>query len=479
VSPPSETATSNLAEDTEATANGLVGEAPPSRAGPIEPREAAALPAPPDIPLAPLLQTLRFNQRQIQFVFRARRELGEVFRMRGVVPGGPVITSHPDHVRSLFTAKPEQAPSLTGESPLRPIVGPNSVLTAVGPRHMRQRKLLLPPFHGEAIEQYTQMIAGAAEREIDGWPVGCPIALAPRMQAITLDVIMAGIFGIEGRPQRGTPEHRLRQVTKRVVNASTLPLAQVSELINLNRTEPIGLMKVALDTLDRATYAVIERRRRAGDLEDRRDILSLLLQAKTEDGEEMSDKELRDELLTLVLAGHETTANSLAWTWERLVRTPAAHDALRETVRSGEGAEERIEATIVEGMRSRPVIPIIGRRVMVPWRLGEYAVEPETPVTMSILLVHHREDLYPQPFEFRPERWLGHKPGTYEWIPFGGGIRRCLGAALAMAEQRVVLEAMARRLDLEADDPEPERAVHRNVTMIPARGARVVVRSRA
>jgi cytochrome P450 len=460
-------------------AEGLLGAAPPSPAGPIEPAEAATLPEPPAIAQPRLLQTLRFNQRQIQFVFRARRELGEVFRMRGTVPGpGLVITSHPDHVRSLFTAKPEQAPSLTGESPLRPVVGPNSVLTAIGPRHMRQRKLLLPAFHGEAIEQYTQMIADAAEREIDSWPLGTPIALAPRMQAITLDVIMGGIFGVDGRPERGTPEHGLRQMTKRILAASTMPLAPLTELANLNRDEPVGPMKVGLGLLDRATYTVIAERRRAADLDERRDILSLLLQARTEEGEAMSDKELRDELLTLVLAGHETTANSLAWAWERLVRNPAAHDALRDAVRGESGAEEQIEATIVETMRSRPVIPIIGRRVTVPWRLGAFAVPAETPLTMSILLVHHREDLYPQPFEFRPERWLGRKPGTYEWIPFGGGIRRCLGAALAMAEQRVVLEAMARRLDLEAEDPAAEHAVHRNVTMIPARGARVVVRSR-
>jgi cytochrome P450 family 135 len=461
-------------------ADGLVGEAPPSPAGPLDTSEAHGLPEPPAIMQPRVLQTLRFNQRQIEFVFRARRELGETFRMHGTLPGpGPVITSHPDHVRSLFTAKPEQAPSLTGESPLRPVVGPNSVLTAIGPRHMRQRKLLLPPFHGEAIEQYTQLIADAAEREIDRWPVGRPFALAPHMQAITLDVIMAGIFGIEGKPERGTPEHWLRVATKRTVAASTWPLAQVSELINLNREEPVGLMRVGLELLDRPTYAVIEKRRRAEDLGERRDILSLLLQARTEEGEAMSDKELRDELLTLVLAGHETTANSLAWTWERLVRNPAAHEALLDAVRGEGDAEEQVEATIVEAMRSRPVIPIIGRRVKVPWRLGQYAVPPDTPVTMSILLVHHREDLYPEPFEFRPERWLdGRKPGTYEWIPFGGGIRRCLGAALAMAEQRVVLETMARRLDIEADDPAPEHAVHRNVTMIPARGARVVIRTR-
>jgi cytochrome P450 len=381
-------------------------------------------------------------------------------------------------VRSLFTAKPGLAPSLTGESPLRPIVGPNSVLTAVGPRHMRQRKLLLPSFHGEAIQRYMQMISDAADHEISSWPVGEPIALAPRMQAITLDVIMGGIFGIEGKPARNTIEGRLRTATRSLVQASTWPLAQVAELMNIGHDEPRGFTKIGMSVLDRATYAVIEDRRRAEDLDERQDILSMLLCARTEDGEALTDRELRDELLTLVLAGHETTANSLAWIWERLVRTPAAYDALRDAVRSDQNAAEMIEATIHEGMRSRPVIPMLGRRVTVPWRLGDYAVPADTPVAMSVLLVHHREDLYPQPFAFKPERWIGRKPGTYEWIPFGGGIRRCLGASLAMAEQRVVLEAMVRRLDLEADDPEPEHAVHRNVTMIPSRGARVVIRQR-
>ena len=451
-------------------------EAAPSPAGPISPEEAGTLPAPPSVPLARRAQVLRFNQRQIEFVFRARRTLGEVWSMRAYREDD-VVTSHPDHVRSLFTASSDDAPSLTGESPLRPIVGPNSVLTAVGPRHLRQRKLLLPPFHGEAIERYAQMISDAAEREIDSWPIGEPLALAPRMQAITLDVIMAGIFGIEGRPERGTPEHGLRTAVRTLVGLSTWKIAQLGELLNIASDEPVGPTKLALSVLDRPTYQVIAARRDAADLGERRDILSLLLQATTEDGETLTDRELRDELLTRVLAGHETTANSLAWAWERLVRFPDAHERLREAVRSGDGAGE-VERVIQEAMRSRPVIPMIGRRVMVPWRLGEYAVPADTPVLMSILLIHHREDIYPEPFAFRPERWENRKPGTYEWIPFGGGIRRCLGAALAMAEQRVVLETMARRLDLVADDPDPEHAVHRNVTMIPSRGARVVVRSR-
>jgi cytochrome P450 len=453
----------------------LVGAAPESPAGPVDAELAAALAVPPSIELPKVAQTLRFSMRQIEFVFRARRELGEVFRMRGVIPGGPVITSHPDHVKSLFMAKPEQAPSLTGESPLRPILGPNSVLTAVGPRHMRQRKLLLPPFHGEAIAQYVEMITAAAEREIDRWPVGETIELAPRMQAITLDVIMAGIFGIEGRPAKGTSEYALRREVRKAVAASTWPTSQLTELLHVGREEAMGPLKFGLAMLDRPVYAVIRERRAATDLEGRRDILSLLLQARTEDGEALTDKELRDELLTLVLAGHETTANSLGWCWERLVRNPEAHAALLDAVRGDEGAEERVEATIVETMRNRPVIPIIGRRVQVPWRLGDYGVEPGTAIAMSILLVHHREDVYPDPFAFRPERWLGRKPGTYDWIPFGGGIRRCLGAALAMAEMRVVLTTMARRLNLEPDRPEAERAMHRNVTMIPARGARVVI----
>jgi len=454
-----------------------VAEAVASASGPLSEEEAAGLPAPPVIQLPQPVQLLRFNQRQIEFVFGARRRLGDVFAMETPEPLPLVITSLPDDVRSLFTAKPEEAPSLAAESPLRPIVGPDSVLTSLGERHMRQRKLLLPPFHGEAIEHYTAAIAEAAEREIDSWPLGEPFALAPRMQAITLDVIMAGIFGIDGSPAPRSAEGRLRSTIKALVELSTKPIAQVAELMNVRREEPVGITRVGRALLDRRMDAVIMRRRRE-DLEERRDILSLLLQARGEEGEPLTDAEIRDELLTLVLAGHETTANSLAWAWERLVRTPDAHERLVAAVRSGDGAEEAVEAVITETMRSRPVVPIVGRRVKRPWRLGEYAVPADTPVLISILLLHHREDLYPEPYEFRPERWLDRKPGTYEWLPFGGGIRRCLGAALAMAEQRVVLETMARRLDLSAADPEPERALHRNVTMIPRHGARVVISDR-
>jgi cytochrome P450 len=470
-----------------ATPQSLIGTAPSSPAGPVEAAELAGLRMPPARRLPRLVHVVWFSQRQWNMVFSNRARFGDVWAARGYVRGRSAITCHPDHVRSLFTAPPEQVPTLAAESPLRPVMGAGSVLTSNGPRHMRQRKLLLPPFHGEAIAQYRRMIAEAAEREISRWPVGRPFALAPRMQAITLDVIMAGIFGIEGRPHPLTPEGRLRLAIRQMLRSSTLPGAKLAELMNLGHEEPFGLTRIGLLVPDRCIYTVIRKRREDPQLAERQDILSLIMRARTEDGDVLTDRELRDELMTLVLAGHETTANQLAWAWERLVRHPHAYDWLVETVRAdGEDAGVAVEAAITEAMRCRPVIPMTGRRVASAWRLGEYGVPAGTPVGISILLLHHREDLYPEPHAFRPERWIGsedgtatlRKPGTYEWVPFGGGTRRCLGAALAMAEQQVVLTAMTRGLDIEAADAAPERPRHRNVTMIPSRGGRVVVRVR-
>ena len=408
-------------------------------------------------------------------MFSARKRFGEVFGLYGYFHQRPeAVTCHPDHVRSLFTADPELAPSVVANSQLVPVVGRNSVLTAIGPRHMRQRKLLLPAFHGEAIARYREMITRAVDREIDTWPIGIPFALAPRMQAITLDVIMGGIFGIEGTPEKGTAEHRLRQGVSTVLQLSTAPGAKLGELANLNRDEPVGMQRVVLDWLDRRIYPVIEQRRGR----ERDDILSMLLQAETEDGERLTDKEVRDELLTLVLAGHETTANSLAWAFERLLRTPAAYDRLRDTVRSGEDADAYIDAVIYEAMRVRPVIPVVGRTVKVPWRLGDYTVPGDTQVLVSIALVHHREDLYPEPFAFRPERFVGVKPGTYTWIPFGGGIRRCLGASFALFEMKVVIPTILRRVELETAAPAPERIRRRAITFAPENDALVIVRGK-
>ena len=248
---------------------------------------------------------------------------------------------------------------------------------------MRQRKLLLPPFHGEAVQRYVQMISDVAEREIDGWPLPGPFALAPRMQAVTLEVIMSGVFGIEGRPlPRDDRATVSAETIRRLLRFSTTPLFQLIELQNASRTEATGILRQMLAIIDRQLFELIRERRAAQERDgDRTDILSLLLQARDENGEPLTDQELRDELLSLVLAGHETTANSLAWIFERLLRTPAR---LRPSARAGarrraDGAEAYVEATIHEGMRNRPVIPMIVRMVKRPWRFGEYVVPADTP----------------------------------------------------------------------------------------------------
>jgi cytochrome P450 len=433
---------------------------------------------PPRVKGPRIVQTLTFGARPMEFNMAPRRRFGsDVWQINILSRDEPfVVTCHPDHVQSLFKAKFQDAETLTSESPLRPILGPNSILTMIGERHMRERKLLLPPFHGEAVQRYVEQIVDIAEREIDSWPVGRPFALARRMQAVTLDVIMSGVFGVEGTAVPGTPEFQMRETFRKLLRMTTRPYWQLVDLQNLRRPEPRGPMRLALKPIDDQLYAAIRARRVAGGHDKKPDVLSLLLDTRDEDGQPLSDRHVRDELMSLVLAGHETTANSLAWTFERLVRSPAAYDRLREIVRSDdEAAGDYVEATVYEGMRVRPVIPIVVRKVKRPWQLGEYVVPAQTPVAMSINALHHREDVYPDPFAFRPERFVDSKPGTYTWIPFGGGVRRCLGAALAMAEQKVVLQAIARRTDLAAVSPKPERPIQRNVTMIPAKGGRVVV----
>src|SRR3984957_6256115 len=339
--------------------------APPSPAGPVAPDTAIS--RPPAMSLPSPVQTVMFGMAPMEFNLRAQRELGDVWEVNLPARAGPrVITSHPDHVKSLFTAKPEEAPTLTAETPLRPILGPNSVLILLGERHMRERKLLLPPFHGDAIARYIATISQVAEREIDRWQIDRPFALAPRMQAVTLDVIMGGLFGIEGTPARGTPEYRMRETFRRLLRISTNILWGLVELQNIGRQEARGVMKWVLAVADRQLYAAIRARREQGPAaaEGRTDVLSLLLNARVDDGRPLTDHEIRDEMMSLVLAGHETTANSLAWTFERLRAPPRPGAPPRGVVCARvAGAPEHIEATIHEGMRVRPVIPAIVRLI--------------------------------------------------------------------------------------------------------------------
>lgn len=442
----------------------------PSPAGPAD--EPGAPPA--LLGTGRLLQTLRFARDQGRMLFEGSRRHGDIFGVTTLLERRPMaITSHPDHVKSLFTAGPALAPSTAGQSQLRPIVG-ESVLTVTGEPHRRKRKLLMPPFHGKAIARYREQIQEATDREIDGWRAGSRIRLADSAQKVTLDVIMSGVFGIDYRS--GESEQLLRKRLRQLLGLSVSPIARVSELVSMRGSEPVGVQKWGLAHLDRAVMAVIAERRAAHVPGERHDILSLLLDARDDEGAALTDGELRNELLTLVLAGHETTANSIGWAFERLVRHPGAYGRLREAAR-GEDDEGYVEATIHEAMRVRPVIPLLGRRVMADWRFGDRVVPRGTRVLIGVLSLHHRDDLYADPFTFDPDRFVGVKPGSTTWIPFGGGDRRCLGATLAMEEMRILTGEIARRTDLRAVTSAPERPVHRNVTMIPGRGGAVEITS--
>lgn len=454
--------------------NPLRGVAPASPAGPLD-RPDPALKPPPMLPASRRKQTFKLVWRPYEMQEWAKRECGDVYRMQVIGRAEPFhMTSRPDHIKAIFLAKPDDAPSITGDSPLRPVLGPNTVLTAVGARHMRQRKLLLPSFHGDAIAAYTSSIERAITRELNRWQAGTTIELASRMSAVTLEVILAGVFGLEGRPQPGSSEDKLRDTLRWLLSFSTKPWFPLIEQSSIGHDSPQFPLNIGVKRGYAALDRVIAERRAMPEAERGADVMSLLMSARDEEGVPLTDFELRMELLTLLLAGHETTANALAWLMERMVRTPAAYDTLREAVRSGgEDADAYIEAAIHEGMRVRPVIPFVGRLATRPWQLGEYSVEAGSPLVANILGVHFREDVYPDPTTLRPERFLDSPPGTYEWIPFGGGVRRCLGASLAIAEQRVVLREMTRRVDMTFDMPQSENARLRNVTLIPTRGGRV------
>ena len=380
------------------------------------------------------------------------------------------LVGTPELVRELFGPLGRVGRKGRGLEQTRVLLG-DGLLTSEGDLHRQQRRLIQPAFHATRIDAYARIMRTAAAElpERAGWADGTVRDMAPDMAALTLRIVGQTLFAADLTDDSTAVSAALAELLGRFQRV----MVPGGALLNRLPLPSTRVLMSAIAELDTVVGRLIAEQR-AG-LGDDGTVLAMLLHARDEDGRPMPDRLVRDEVLTLMLAGHETTANSLGWCWERLVRNPEPHAALLEAVRRDEGAEERVEATITETMRNRPVIPIIGRRVQVPWRLGDYGVEPGTAIAMSILLVHHREDVYPDPFAFRPERWLGRKPGTYDWIPFGGGIRRCLGAALAMAEQRVVLTTMAKRLDLAAPTPAPERAMHRNVTMIPAQGATVVI----
>jgi cytochrome P450 family 135 len=401
------------------------------------------------------LHTLGWVTRPGPWSRRLRARYGDAFTVR--VDATPwVMLGHPDAVKEVFTGDPDVLHAGEGNRILKPLLGPRSVLTLDGRDHMTERKALLPPFHGERMQAYGDLITRIAEREVRSWPRDAPVAVRPRMQALTLEVIMQAVFGLRDEAMRATLSEALEWTTdpRRLLYVV---------LAGPERVERI--FRRARGPVDDRLSAEIARRRAAPDLAERSDILSMLLTADA-----MDEATLRDELLTLLLAGHETTATALAWALERLARHPDKWERLRTE------DEDYLDAVVKETLRLRPVIPIVLRVLKAPMTVAGHALPAGVAVAPSILLVHTREDVYPDPFAFRPERFLEQPAGTYTWIPFGGGVRRCLGASFAVFEMKTVLRAVARGVSrLAPDRPESEGVTRRAVTLTPQRGARVLV----
>jgi len=417
------------------------------------------------------IQTVGWVARTGPFLERCRERYGDVFSVRIAQEGTWVMLANPEHVRQVFTGDPKVFHAGEANAILRPVVGPNSVLLLDEQQHMAQRKLLLPPFHGERMQRYVDVMREVAEREAGRWPHGEPLRLWPRMQAITLEVIMRAVFGME----EGTKLDRLRDTLRDSLDWAGHPTQMA--FLALFGPERVGNFSEFRDRfakVDALIYEEIRTRRVAEDLEERDDIMSLLLQARHEDGSPMSDVELRDELMTLLTAGHETTATALAWGIERLVRHPDKLERLREEASAG--GDEYVDAVAKETLRLRPVIPIVVRRLTEPVEIGGYTIPAGWKVAPCIYLMHRHADVYaPDPTAFRPERFLEQPAGTYTWIPFGGGIRRCIGASFAVVEMKTVLAAIARTVDLRPVEAAGEHVVRRAITLTPNRGAEVIV----
>jgi cytochrome P450 family 135 len=444
-------------------------EATAATAPPLGHRAERRLPPGPPLPTA--IQTAIWSRQARRMLFACQERYGDVFTLKIAYEGRWVMLADPDAVKQVFTGDPRIFHAGEGNQVLRPFLGDNSVLVLDEKPHIGQRKLLLPPFHGERMQAYGRIMGEIASREIEGWPTGVPYRLRPRMQAITLEIILRTVFGVS----EGERLTELRDALRDFLDLTTNPrILLPALLIGPRRITRVPYFRRRIERVDRLIHAEIAERRRAGDLEERDDVLSMLIAARHEDGSPMSDEEMRDELVTLLVAGHETTATSLAWAVERLTRHPQKLERLREEAEAGE-SDDYLTATIQETLRLRPVISIVARRLTEPVEIAGYELPAGVSVTPSIYLVHRNPDVYPEPDRFLPERFLDNPPGTYTWIPFGGGVRRCLGASFAQFEMAVVLRELVKRREIRPANPKPERVFRRAITETPRRDAEVVL----
>jgi cytochrome P450 family 135 len=429
---------------------------------------------PPGPKLPPLLQALRMARDPLGFAMAVHRRYGEPFTMEGPGFGRSMVFSSPELVKPIVTGDPQVFHAGLANQPIKPVLGPWSLLALDRAPHMQQRKLLLPPFHGERLRSYAELIAELAEREIASWPVGEPFRLQERMERLTLEVILEVVFGIADEARKD----ELRRLLPLLVQSGRM-LVFWGAVIHrdLGPIRPQATFEARRDAVDALLYAEIADRR-AMDPDERArrsDILSMLVEAEHEDGTPMGDAEIRDQLATLVLAGHETTATALTWAMDQLHRNPVVLARLR----TDEEDTAYLDAVCREVLRIRPVVPMVGRTVTEPVRIGDHDIPAGTSLAVAMIVTHHREDVYPEPAAFRPERFLPSADGTgpevpsYAWLPFGGGVRRCIGASFAQFEMATILHVLASaHVRLVSRRPEPIRAT--GVTIIPGRGVRLV-----
>jgi cytochrome P450 len=434
----------------------------------------AASPMPPGPRLPRWMQTCGFIFVPVRFIGACQRRYGDVVTFSSLFDPRFVMVFDPELVKQVFRGPPERLRAGEANAVLGPVVGDRSVLLLDGSEHLRQRRLLLPPFHGERMRAYEAVMRDAADRAIDSWPVGTPFTLRPSMQSLTLDVIVRAVFGVTEGERQEELKRRVRSMIDPVSNRlGVLLLALTGGRLGSGAGQRFEERRSHLDEM---IYDEIRRRRAEADLAQREDVLSMLLLARDEDGEAMTDRELRDELVTLLVAGHETTATGLAWAFELLLRNPRGLDRRRGTLTDGDGEnQDYLDAVVKETLRIRPVISGVGRVVREePFALDGYVIPPGVEINPSIAAIHRRADRYPDPGAFRPERYLGpDAPDTYAWLPFGGGTRRCLGASFATFEMAVVIRRVLERARLTPAGRRPERGVRRGITFVPRNGVRV------
>jgi cytochrome P450 len=423
-------------------------------------------------PRAPgVIQTLAWWTRSVPLFERCRARYGKRFTLRLLQSPPFVHLSDPAEVKEMFRAPADVLHPGEGARALEPVVGSNSVILLDESAHLSQRKLMLPAFHGERMEALTGLLEEVTEREVAAWPLGVPFELHPRLQALTLEVILRAVFGLdEGERLDALRERLTRNLEFGSHPASLIPVLQ--------RGRAWKAFVRGREEVDAALFDLVDERRAAGNGEQRDDVLAMLLAARHEDGSPMSKQELRDELMTLLVAGHETTASELSWAFERLARTPRVVEELKSAVDSDDG-DAYLTATAQETLRRRPVLPQAAPRlVKQPMEIGGFTYPEGVCLAANGYLIHHDPAIYPDPYEFRPERFLDEPPGTYTWIPFGGGRRRCLGASFAMLEMKIVLRAVFARAEPVSAPSPMEGARRRSITLSPRRGATTVLRAR-